>query len=60
MNDTDTDEDSVLVYMARADALKVANFLDAYGDEDDQEIAANIRFQAKWNRNVDELTPCKD
>lgn len=60
MSDTDTDEDSVLVYMARSDALKVANFLDAYGDEDDQEIAAKIRFQAKWNRNIDELTPCND
>lgn len=45
-------DESVLIYMTRADALKVADFLDSYGDDDDQEIAANIRFQAKWNNTV--------
>jgi hypothetical protein len=47
------EDESVAVYMTRADAWKAADLLDASNDEDGIEIAANIRFQAKYNKKQD-------
>ena len=48
----DWEDQSVAVYMTRADAVKASDLLDASNDEDGIEIAANIRFQAKYNKAV--------
>lgn len=47
------EDESVAVYMTRADAWKAADLLDASDDENGIEIAANIRFQAKYNKKQD-------
>lgn len=46
VEESDNDE-GIPIYLSRTGALKIADFLDAYGEDDDYEIAANIRYQAK-------------
>lgn len=43
----DDDEEAVPIFMSRKEALSVADFLSAYGNEEDENLAENIRYQAR-------------
>lgn len=43
----DDDDIPVTIHLGKRDALNVAAFLEAYGDEADENIAANIRYEVK-------------
>lgn len=43
----DDNEEAIPIYMSRKEALSVADFLIACGNEEDENLALNIRYQAQ-------------